>query len=261
MGALEDDEMTATKLVSDQLVKRAQYIGELLREGNRGVIGYLQETIIWVFVSRAVLESLAAAASSRSLSSATELVDLQARIKTILRNIEVPDPKTDDDADKAQRMLSENAAKLLQSYQDVPRFDRAVALKVWATHRQVLGQLARAKDMAGLRAAIMEVIKQGLETALGVGFLTGILEVFRKLDRRSGQAQTTSDFLDFLDSLRLAYIVWSVQCQCQIYRLKSQHSGATEEQLLQHAQKDLLKIFEGMLKLAAELQRDIKPGA
>lgn len=252
MGALEDEEMAATKLVSDQLVKRAQYIGELLREGNRDVLGYLQETIIWVFVSRAVLESLATAASSRSLSSATELVDLQARIKTILSNIEVPHPETDDDADKAQRVLFENAAKLLQKYQVVPRFDRAVALKVWATHRQVLGQLARAKDMAGLRAAITEIIKQGLETALGVGFLTGIIEVFREFDKRSGQAQTASDFLDFLDTLRGAYIVWSVQCQCQIYRLNSQHSGETEEQLLQHAQEDLLRIFEGMLKVAYE---------
>lgn len=149
MGALEDDEMAATKLVSDRLVKRAQYIGELLREGNRDVLGYLQETIIWVFVSRAVLESLAAAASSRSLSSATELVDLQARIKTTLSNIEVPHPETDDDADKAQRVLFENAAKLLQRYQVVPRFDRAVALKVWATHRQVLGSWLELRTWLG----------------------------------------------------------------------------------------------------------------
>jgi len=248
MGALEDDEMAATKLVSDQLVKRAQYIGKLLPNGNRGVVGYLNETIIWVFVSRAVLESLAAAASGRSLSSATELVDLQARITTIVSNIEVPHPEAND-ADKAQRVLFENAAKLLQRYQVVPRFDRAVALKVWATHRQVLGKLARAKDMEGLRAAITEIIKQGLETALGVGFLTGILAVLKESNKRSSQAQTASDFLDFLDTWRLAYIVWSVECQCQIYRLKSQHSGLTEEQLLKHAQEDVLKRFEGMLKL------------
>ena len=82
-------------------------------------------------------------------------------------------------------MLSQSVADQLKAYQDVLRFDQAVALKVWASHRQALAFVAGAKDMAGLRDAIGEIIRIGIGTALGVEFVKTIFGVSGKFQKRS----------------------------------------------------------------------------
>ncbi len=249
MGVLEDKETIATDKVLRQLDKKAGDIAKILRRGNPTIIAGLNSTIIWIVVSRIVLEDLAAAAKSRSLSSAAESKKLQEANERLLATVAGAEPKTDD-ADKVQKVLTERAVKLMQAYRNVPRFDRAVALKVWASHRETVGRLAGAKDLAGLKAAATEAIEGGIGALLGIEFWLAMLKAVGALGLRTDEAGKGSDFLDFLDGIRLAFSLWALTTQCQIYRLRSQHSSLSDESLQKQAQNDLLKKFQVVLRTA-----------
>jgi len=249
MGSLEDKEIAATNKVVKKLNAQAKRIQAWLPTGNPTMVGRINAAIIWVFVSRTLLENLAIAANGKALSAVTAGANLREAIKTVEQNEGSLHAETEA-ADRAQQMLSQSVADQLKAYQDVLRFDQAVALKVWASHRQALALVAGAKDLAGLRDAIAEIIRIGIGTALGVEFVKTIFGVLGKFKKRKLDAKAGSDLLDFVEKLSEIHIRWSLQAQCQIYRLKSEHSSLTEDQLMKQARTDVMEIFKEHWKRA-----------
>ena len=250
MGSLEDKEIAATNKVVKKLNAQAKRIQAWLPTGNPTMVGRINAAIIWVFVSRTLLENLAIAANGKALSAVTAGANLREAIKTVEQNEGSLHAEQLEAADRAQQMLSQSVADQLKAYQDVLRFDQAVALKVWASHRQALAFVAGAKDMAGLRDAIGEIIRIGIGTALGVEFVKTIFGVLGKFRRVKLDAKAGSDLLDFVEKLSEIHIRWSLQAQCQIYRLKSQHPSLTEDQLMKQARTDVMEIFKEHWKRA-----------
>ena len=71
MGSLEDKEIAATNKVVKKLNAQAKRIQAWLPTGNPTMVGRINAAIIWVFVSRTLLENLAIAANGKALSAVT----------------------------------------------------------------------------------------------------------------------------------------------------------------------------------------------
>lgn len=227
MVTLEAKKTKATQAVIRKLELKISRLGALLKvDGNPDVVRKINETMIWIGVSIAVMRRLARSAEDRAEAAQHELRGLRefvegrgerpTRAAALVSSTAEAAPAV---ADQAQSQLQERARNLLRPFEQVHCFDRTVVLKVWSEHLRVLGKLADARDLGGLVDALEVLALTAAEKVSGTdlfGLILDLLDAARKRQRSAGDA---SELFDYLDQLNYAFARWSLASQCQILRL------------------------------------------
>jgi hypothetical protein len=251
MGTLEDKEAKATERVSQKLDRQVRRLSSILRkEGNSDVARKINEAITWAGVSGLVLKELAKTAADRSEAAQEERQHLQDFVEG---RRDLPALAVErDPANWAQMEILERARTILQPVERLYAFDRAVVLKVWSEHCRVLGQIAGARDLAGLVAALEALAKTATEKASGSELLGLLLDLVDAARKRQRAAADASELFDYLDQLIYTHARWSLAAQAQILRLSST-PPVPEHQVIDEARQRVLQIFE-------RLWADLDPG-